>query len=257
MGSTWTIFKREIKVYFTSPIAYVLAVIFLAITGYLFTGNVLTYSLASIQAARNPYIEGVNPVDMVLMPLFGNIGFVLLFLLPVLTMRLFAEEKKSGTSELLFCYPVRDIEILAGKYLAALFVTSLMIGLTGLFLLLLWVFGMAEPGVAFSGYLGMFLLAATFLACGIFISSLTENQIVAAVLTLGVLLAVMAGGLVRRQGRTNLKQSFRVYLPGPTSDQLRPRSHRHLRYRLLFVPHILFPLSDPAQHGIPTVEGIR
>ena len=194
MGSTWTIFKREIKVYFTSPIAYVLAVIFLAITGYLFTGNVLTYSLASIQAARNPYIEGVNPVDMVLMPLFGNIGFVLLFLLPVLTMRLFAEEKKSGTSELLFCYPVRDIEILAGKYLAALFVTSLMIGLTGLFLLLLWVFGMAEPGVAFSGYLGMFLLAATFLACGIFISSLTENQIVAAVLTLGVLLLLWLVG---------------------------------------------------------------
>jgi ABC-2 type transport system permease protein len=188
MSNFWPIFKRELKVYFTSPIAYAMLFIFLVITGYFFYSNVAYYALVAMQAARNPYTEGVNIIDMVLSPLFGNISVVMLLMLPVLTMRLFSEEKKSGTYELLFSYPLRDTEVLLGKYLAALTVFTLMIGLTGLYQLLLWNLGVAEPGVVLAGYLGLFMAGAAFIALGIFISSLTENQIVAAVISFGLLL---------------------------------------------------------------------
>ena len=188
MTNSWPIFKRELKVYFTSPIAYAMLFIFLIITGYFFYSNVAYYALVAMQAARNPFTEGINIIDMVLSPLFGNISVVMLLMLPVLTMRLFAEEKKSGTYELLFSYPLRDAEVLVGKYLAALAVFTLMIGLTGLYQLLLWNLGVSEPGVVLSGYLGLFLAGAAFIALGIFISSLTENQIVAAVISFGLLL---------------------------------------------------------------------
>jgi len=188
MRNFWTIFKKELRVYFTSPIAYAVMVIFLTATGYFFYNSLAYYSLVSLQAMRNPYFENLNLVDMVLSPLFGNISVIMLLMLPVLTMRLFAEEKKSGTLELLFSYPVRDIEVLLGKYCAALAVLMIMVGLTGFYQLVLWALGRSAPGVIVSGYLGLFLLGAAFIALGVFVSSLTENQIVAAVVSFGVLL---------------------------------------------------------------------
>ena len=188
MRNVWAIFKREMKVYFTSPIAYASMVIFLVVAGYFFYSSVAFYVMGSYQAAQNPFMEGLNVIDLVLSPFFGNICVVMLLMLPALTMRLFAEEKKTGTFELLFSFPVRDAEVLFGKYLAALCVFCIMVGLTALYQLFLWAFGLAEPGVVLSGYLGLFLTGAAFIALGIFISSLTENQIVAAVLSFGVLL---------------------------------------------------------------------
>lgn len=188
MSNVWPVFKREIKVYFTSPIAYAVSVIFLIIAGYFFYSSVAYYVLVSYQAARNPYMEGLNLTDLVLTPMFGNISIVMLLMLPLLTMRLFAEEKKTGTYELLLSYPIKDIEVLLGKYLAALAVFALMVGLTGLYHVLLGALGIGETGVALSGYLGLILLGAAFLALGVFISSLTENQIVAAAISFGMLL---------------------------------------------------------------------
>ncbi|MBF0528076.1 MAG: ABC transporter permease subunit [Deltaproteobacteria bacterium] len=188
MSNFWPVFKREIKVYFTSPIAYAVSVIFLIIAGYFFYSSVAYYVLVSYQTARNPMMEGLNLIDLVLTPMFGNISVVMLLMLPLLTMRLFAEEKKTGTYELLLSYPIKDLEVLLGKYLAALTVFAFMIALTGFYHLLLWGMGVGDFGVVMAGYLGIFLLGAAFLALGVFISSLTENQIVAAAISFGVLL---------------------------------------------------------------------
>lgn len=188
MRNFWPVFKRELRVYFTSPIAYAVTTIFLVIAGYFFYNGLALFSLLSLQASRNPYIDSLNISDMVISPMIGNISIILLLMLPVLTMRLFSEEKKSGTFELLFSYPVRDIEVLLGKYLSALTVVVIMLGLTGLYQLILMYLGVNDDGVMMTGYLGLFLMAAAFIALGLFISSMTENQIVAAVVSFGVLL---------------------------------------------------------------------
>ena len=205
MRKTWFIFKRELRVYFTSPIAYAVIFIFLLIAGYFFYSSVTYFAMISLQAMRNPMVQGLNPAELVLSPMFGNISVVLLLMIPVLTMRLLSEEKKSGTFELLFSYPLRDLDVLLGKYLAALFVVALMIGLTGLYPLIMWGLGAGAWGVTVSGYLGLFLVAGAFLSLGLFVSSLTENQVVAAIVSFGALLlfwvvgwsASMAGPLAR------------------------------------------------------------
>lgn len=188
MNNFLAIFKRELRGYFTSPVAYALIAIFLVVAGYFFFSSVSYYSLLSLQGMSNPYLAKLNLVDMVISPIIGNICVIMLLMLPVLTMRLFAEEKKTGTYELLFSYPVRDVEVLLGKYCAALCVFTLMIGLTGFYQLILYALGLSEPGVVLSGYLGLFLTGAAFISLGVLVSSLTENQIVAAAVSFGLLL---------------------------------------------------------------------
>ena len=127
-------------------------------------------------------------VEGVLRPLFQNMSVILLLMMPILTMRLFSEEKKSGTIELLLTYPVRDGEVLLGKYMAALTVFLAMLVLTVTYSLIVSWITPVEWGPLATGYLGLFLQGAAFIAIGILISSLTENQIVAAVATFGTLL---------------------------------------------------------------------
>lgn len=188
MRNFWAVFKRELRAYFASPIAYALIFIFLVVAGYFFYSSVAYYSLVSMQSMRNPFMQNLNVVDMVLSPLVGNLSVIMLLMAPVLTMRLFAEEKKSGTYELLFSYPVRDVEVLLGKYFSAVFVLLLMIGLTLFYQIFLFGFGVADTGVLLTGYLGLFMTGAAFVALGLLVSSLTENQIVAAVVSFGLLL---------------------------------------------------------------------
>ena len=126
--------------------------------------------------------------DMVIIPLFGDLSTILLLMLPLITMRLYAEEKKVGTVELLFTYPISDLSVLMGKFFATMLVLLTMLAGTIPYLIILEVFGTLEWGVVISGYLGMILLGGSFVALGIFTSSLTENQIVAAVLSFGALL---------------------------------------------------------------------
>jgi ABC-2 type transport system permease protein len=130
----------------------------------------------------------LNVADSVLRPLFSNISVILLLLMPLVTMRLFAEERRSGTIELLLTYPVRDGAVLMGKYLAALAVYAVMLGLTLVYPAIVLYFARVEWGVLLACYLGLLLMGATFLAVGVFASSLTENQIVASITTFGVLL---------------------------------------------------------------------
>jgi ABC-2 type transport system permease protein len=137
----------------------------------------------------NPMMaRNLNITEGVLRPLYGNLGVILLFMMPLLTMRLFAEEKKQGTIELLLTYPVRDLAVVLAKFAACLAVYTIMLGLTALYPLLLITFAQPEIGPIVAGYVGLFLLGAAFIALGALASSLTENQIVAAAMSFGLLL---------------------------------------------------------------------
>jgi len=185
----WPIFKKEMRLYFTSPIAWVILTIFLFIAGYFFYNIFAYYTLASMQSTMNPQMgRDLNVTDAVLRPLFSNISVILLLLMPLVTMRLFAEERRSGTIELLLTYPVRDGAVLIGKYLAALGLYALMLAFTLVYPAIVLYFARVEWGPLATGYLGLLLMGATFISVGILASSLTENQIVAAVSMFGALL---------------------------------------------------------------------
>lgn len=189
MRNIWAITKKEIKTYFTSPIAYVAITVFLVLVGFFFYSLIWWFNSQSMQLARNPaYFQQLNINQMVYSPLFHNISIILLLMLPLLTMRLFSEEKKIGTDELLYTSPISVNQIILGKYFAALAVLAIMLLLTGILSIFTFAYGNPELASLLSGYLGLFLMGAAFIAVGIFFSSLTENQIVSAILTFGVLL---------------------------------------------------------------------
>ena len=186
---TIAVFKKEMRSYFASPIAYAVFTLFLVISGYFFYVILAYFSLISVQASMNPGLaSGLNVTDGILRPFFIDISVVLLFLMPLLTMRLFAEERKQGTLELLLTYPLRDGEVLLGKFMAATILYALLLSATGLYLPLLGLWSELELYPILTGYLGLLLLGMTFLSLGLLFSSLTENQIVAAAFTFGALL---------------------------------------------------------------------
>lgn len=189
MSAVWSITKKELVSYFTSPIAYIVIAIFILLSGFFFYSLVWWFNTQAMQMAQNPYyFQQVNINQMVFAPLFHNLSIILLLMLPVVSMRLFSEEKKMGTEELLFTSPVSVIQIIMGKYLAALVVLLAMLVLSAIPTIFTFIHGNPEPVPYLLGYLGLFLLGAAFLALGLFWSALTENQIVSAVLTFGTLL---------------------------------------------------------------------
>jgi ABC-2 type transport system permease protein len=171
MRNIYTIAKRELQAYFVSPLAYVVGALFLGIMGYLFY-VILYYSR-----------------EATLQYLFFNMTTILLLMTPALTMRLLAEEQSKGTMELLLTSPVRDWEMVIGKYLASLGLFAAMLAMTAYYPLVLNIYGNPDMGPIWSGYLGMFLLGGTLLSLGLLASSMTSNQIIAAVLGLAFVLA--------------------------------------------------------------------
>ncbi|MCD6454751.1 MAG: ABC transporter permease subunit [Candidatus Aminicenantes bacterium] len=189
MRNVWAIVKKELKIYFSSPTAYIISALFVLITGFMFYVMVSNFSILSVQAGNNPYFSSrLNLNQYVYSPFFSNAAIILLLLLPVLTMRLFAEEKRQHTDELLFTLPLTNTQIILGKYIASLVVLLVMIVATVPYAF--YPFFLTKPELApvLTGYLGIFLLGAAFIAFGLFASSLTENQIVAAVFSFGILL---------------------------------------------------------------------
>jgi len=176
----WPIFKKEVKPYFASSSTHVLLTFFLVLSGFFFYSDMALFEKTNVRGTAS-VLSGLWA------RYFDDVRFLLIFMLPLLTMRLFAEEKKLGTIELLTTYPVRDTEILAGKYLACLSVFLVMLLLTFVNVILvgiIWDFSEIIPVLI--GYLGLFLLGCSLIACGIFVSSLTENQVVAAIGTMGL-----------------------------------------------------------------------
>jgi ABC-2 type transport system permease protein len=196
-----TIAGKELRCFFVSPVAWVVAVVFLAVSGFLFYGIVSWYSLQSFQMMQFP--EGMGQVNVnrfVFVPTFQNMAITLLLMVPIVTMRLLAEEKKNRTAQLLFTSPVRLAEIVGGKFLAAFVLLAAMLLLSLYMPLMIWAYGSLDWGPILTGYLGLLLLVASFAALGLFTSSLTENQIISAVLTFGILLIFWAIGWAGQQG---------------------------------------------------------
>ena len=173
---------KEIQIYFSSPVAYIVALIFLAVTGFFFCVD-LTKPFP--EASLSNFFSGPE-IDSGLMR-FGGASLMLILLAPALTMRLLAEEQKLGTIELLLTSPVRDWEVIVGKFLSSLVFLLAMIAFTLYYPLLLWVFGRPDPGPIYSGYLGLVLYSAAALSIGILTSTLTSNQIIAFVVAAGIL----------------------------------------------------------------------
>lgn len=191
------IVKRELRAYFASPIAYVVLGIFALISGYFFYILVYSFHLDSLRVTMSRITPpGLNLTELVLRPFFRNASVTLLFLLPVVTMRLFAEERRMGTAELLFTYPVRDVEVLLGKFLAAFLLSIGMVASLLPSLVVLAFIGPIEWGPVVTGLLGLLLQTGAFIALGILFSSLTENQIVAAISAFGALLILWVIGWV-------------------------------------------------------------
>jgi ABC-2 type transport system permease protein len=188
-GSFLAVLKKELAVYFATPIFYITGFFFLLLGGYFFYSNTIYYSFISYQGAQNIQLAGqLNPLQMVFRPMFATLAVVLLLLVPLLTMRLLAEEKRSGTAELLFTYPLTDWSIILGKFLAALLIYAVFLVCTLAYPLAFTVVGRLDWAPLATGYLGMLLLGGACLALGLFASSLTENQIIAAVSGFSLLL---------------------------------------------------------------------
>ena len=172
MRTVQTVAWKEIQIYFSNPMAYIVALIFLAVTGFFFAVD-----------TTDPFLEAS------LSNFFFGATIVLILLAPALTMRLLAEEQKLGTIELLLTSPVRDWEVIVGKYLSSLVFLLALIGFTLVYpLLLLVTGGHPDPGPIYSGYLGLVLYSAAALSIGILTSTLTSNQIIAFVVAAGILL---------------------------------------------------------------------
>ncbi|MCH8230509.1 MAG: ABC transporter permease [Chloroflexi bacterium] len=164
---------KEIRTYFGSPMAYVVSAAFLAITGFFFVASV---SDAFAEASIRGYLAGAV--------------FFMIFMSPALTMRLIAEEQKLGTLELLLTSPIREFEIVIGKFIAAFVMTAIMTGLSLYFVLVLFIYGDPDIGPLLSGFLGLGLYAAATLAVGLFASALSSNQIVGLIVGSGILTAL-------------------------------------------------------------------
>jgi len=203
------LFKKEMRLYFGSPVAYVVFTFFLLISGWFFSQIFLLYSDFSMRAFSQPQFgQNLNITESVMRPLFTNMAVVLLFFMPMLTMRLFAEEKRAGTMELLLTYPIRDGEVLTGKFLAAVVLYAILLALTLLYPGIVAYFTRVEWGPMLTSYLGLLLIGGTFLAVGLLISSLTENQIVAGFGTFGVLLAFWVIGWGADSARGGLRTTL-------------------------------------------------
>jgi ABC-2 type transport system permease protein len=172
------VLRKELLLYFTSPIFYALTAIFLVLCGYLFYTNLHFFVLYGAM----DLVKGFWLFQ------FLDMRRLLIVLVPMLTMRLVAEERKLGTLELLWTYPIGDAAVVLGKFLACLLVMSLMVLLTIVHPLLLARVYPLDPGPVAAGYLGLLLLAAACIACGVLVSALTDSQLVAAAATYGVLL---------------------------------------------------------------------
>jgi ABC-2 type transport system permease protein len=188
MSTTLAIAERELKSFFVSTVAWIIAAAFLAISGFLFSVILLNSNEASLRF------------------LISNLSVVFLFIAPFLTMRLLAEENRLGTIELLLTNPVRDIEVVLGKFLGVMGFILVMLALTLYFPLLLFIFGVPDPGPMITGYLGVLLQAAAFAAIGLATSSTTENQIVAAFLAFAINLILW------------LSESISTFVGKPLSD---------------------------------------
>jgi ABC-2 type transport system permease protein len=187
MSNVLAIAQKELKSYFASPIAYIVIGFFALVFGWFYYVSVNFFLQASLQMGM-PGAGQININTMAIRPLLQNVSVVALFVLPLITMRTYAEEKRSGTIELLLTSPLTDTQIVLGKFFGAVALYAVMLAVTLIHIGILFIYGNPEWKPILTGYLGLLLMGAAFLSIGLLISSLTRNQIVAGMATFAVLL---------------------------------------------------------------------
>jgi ABC-2 type transport system permease protein len=188
MRNVWILCWKELRSYFVSPIAYLLLAMFAIVFGFFFWNALGYFVYAGMEAQMRGAMFPLNVNEQVIRPLVSNVSVIGLFLIPMISMRLFAEEKRSGTIELLATSPIRDSEVILGKWLAALILYSAMLLLTAINFAWLFRYGNPDWKPLLVAYLGLLLQAGALLAIGTFISTLTRNQIIAGGATFGICL---------------------------------------------------------------------
>jgi len=207
MTPVQALISKELRSYVVSPVLYVVGGVFLLIVGLLAYLYIVFAGAQAIQLMQMQGQAQINLNDLVFRNLFASVRFVLLLVLPILTMRLFAEEKKLRTFEFLMTSPIGLHEIVAAKFLSALLIFLGLLGLTGLIPVTLSLFSDFDWYPVLTGYLGLVLLGALFLSVGLLASALTENQIVAAFASFGLLLFLwLLAGLGSLLGETTAGQ---------------------------------------------------
>jgi ABC-2 type transport system permease protein len=186
--NVWIICRKEMRSYFVSPIAYILLAMFSVILGFFFWNMLGYFVYLGMESQMRGEGFPMNLNEQVIRPLLSNMSVIGLFMIPMITMRLFAEEKRSGSIELLTTSPVSDASIIVGKWLASVAMYASMLLLVGLNFLFLFKYGNPDWKPLAIGYLGLLLQAGALLAVGTFISTLTKNQIIAGAATFGVCL---------------------------------------------------------------------
>jgi ABC-2 type transport system permease protein len=179
---TWTIAAKDYRTYFTSPIAYIVIAGFLLIMGWMFFFSVSHFTMQSLQFKQFGG-KGVSLTEAVIRPLFGNMNVVFLFLIPFITMRLFAEERKMQTIQLLMTSPITLGEMILGKFFSAFMLVTTMLAITFFYPVILAIYGNPDLGPVMSSYVGTLLITGCYISTGVFFSAMTENQIVAGALT--------------------------------------------------------------------------
>jgi ABC-2 type transport system permease protein len=190
MTNILAIAQKELKSYFSSPIAYIVIGFWSLLYGYFFVA-ILSYFMRQSMQMNQFGMQGpqsVNVNQQLIRPLLQNVNILVLFLMPMVTMRTYAEEKRSGTMELLLTSPVTDFQIILGKFLGAMALYGAMLAVTLIHIGLLFVYGHPEWKPIVTTYIGLLLFGGCFVSLGLFISSLTKNQIVAGMVTFAVFL---------------------------------------------------------------------
>jgi ABC-2 type transport system permease protein len=190
MRNTLAIAHKELRSYFASPIGYIVLGFFALLYGWFYVTMLNYFVRQSMQASQfgGPSADAMNVNQMMLRPLLQNVTILLLFLMPMVTMRSYAEEKRSGTIELLLTSPLTDLEIILGKFLGAISLWAMALAVSMIHIAILFAYGRPEWKPIATAYLGLLLMGGCFISVGLLISSLTNNQIVAGMATFGVFL---------------------------------------------------------------------
>jgi ABC-2 type transport system permease protein len=189
MGNILAIAQKELKSYFASPVGYIITGIWALLYGWFFFNILFFFVRQSMGMNQFQGPQAMNVNQQLIRPLIAqNLPILVLFLLPAVTMRTYSEEKRSGTVELLMTSPLTDVEIILGKFFGAMALYAVMLAVTLLHVAVLFIYGNPEWKPIVTVYLGLLLLGGCFISVGLFISSLTKNQIVAFVATFGVFL---------------------------------------------------------------------
>lgn len=248
MRNVFAIGRREVAAYLTTPIGWIILCGFVIWYGFFFLVMLVSYNQAAAEAVLSPYgADQLNVNDMIVSPLFGNMAVIALLASPALAMRLIAEDRKNRSIELLLTSPVRSWEIVLGKFLGAIGFSGVLALFTLLYAAILLWLGDPDPGVLATNYLSYFLLFGTFMASGLFFSSLTENQVVALVLAFGFnLLLWIVGWVSSLMGEGTAKTVIEyVSMLNHVEDLARGVVHvQDIVYFLTFIGFFLFATTQ-------------